>query len=83
MRQNIDDLLKAVRSLLSDVESMQCKPNPLIDDLWGDNPGNWFGPFSETRSFTDEDGGDIAWPNLAISLEDVKKALKELEEFTS
>lgn len=62
----MDELIKAVRSLLSDIESMQPHCN---------NDNYWFGPFSEI----DEYNNLVEWPNLAISAEDVKKALEAIK----
>lgn len=60
----MDELIKAVKSLISDIESMQTR-----------DP-NWLGPFSEYEDSEDGDGIDIEWPNLAISVEEVKKLLQ-------
>jgi hypothetical protein len=70
-----ENLIKALKSLVSDIESMKYKPH------WSEDDGSWFGPFSES-----EEAGNLGqsvsveWPNLAISLKDVKKALQEHEE---
>jgi hypothetical protein len=63
----VDEILKAVRSLISDIESMQSTAEP-----------NWFGMFSEA---VDEFSGSlenvsVEWPNLAISLAALKKLLE-------
>lgn len=62
----MDALIKAVKSLIVDIESMQ-----------GNAPydSNWFGPFSEI----DEVAGIVEWPNLAIQLELVKRELAKAE----
>jgi hypothetical protein len=60
----VDEILKAVKSLISDIESMQ-----------QDDP-NWFGGFSE---FTDGGSltvMHVEWPNLAISLAALKKLIE-------
>lgn len=60
-----DELLKAVKSLVNDIESMQCVNK------------DYFGAFSE---YDIDDNGrgpvDIEWPNLAISLAAVKKLIE-------
>lgn len=61
----MEDLIRAVKSLIIDIESMQPHGNP-------DN--YWFGPFSESEETMD--GTIIEWPNLAILLADVKKLLE-------
>lgn len=64
----MEDLIKAVKSLLSDIESMQFRPN-------------WFGPFSE---FEEEDNErfmtamTVEWPNLVISADAVKAELAKV-----
>lgn len=61
-----ENLLKALKSLISDIESMQ----PFKDNTL-------FGPFSDHQY--DDEGEVIEWPNLAISLEEAKKAVAEHE----
>lgn len=68
--KEIDDLLKAVKSLISDIESMRCMPDDGRDDS-----GYWFGLFSDYVE-TGPDEMTVEWPNLAISLAAVKKLLE-------
>jgi hypothetical protein len=58
-----NELIKAVKSLITDIESMQL-PTP-----------NWFGHFSEGEE-VEYDGFAVEWPNLAISLAAVKALLE-------
>jgi hypothetical protein len=70
MKEN-DELISAVKALIVDIESMNCVPeNTVIND----DSGYWFGEFSEYQENAD---GDmiIEWPNLAISVERLKKIL--------
>jgi hypothetical protein len=68
----MDSVIKALTSLISDIESMQSKRGP-----------NWYGGFSEYIELEDysafEGSVSIEWPNLAISVDDAKKALAEYE----
>ena len=66
----MEALLKALKSLISDIESMR----------FAGSSEFFFGPFSECEGHWD--GTIIEWPNLAISLEEVKKTLKELNKPT-
>ncbi|RWB40434.1 MAG: hypothetical protein EOQ44_25155 [Mesorhizobium sp.] len=63
-------LMAAVRALISDIEAMQ--PDMREPD--------WFSSFSEFETRFDADRGievvSIQWPNLAISLAEVKKLLE-------
>jgi hypothetical protein len=62
-----EKLIQALKSLIIDIESMQDKELT-----------EYFGPFSE--SFENDDGNTVIdWPNLAISLDDLKQALLEVE----
>lgn len=58
----MESLIKALKSMIVDIEAMQV--NATSYD---------FGPFSEFTN--DIESVMIEWPNLAISLEDVKKQL--------
>lgn len=66
----MDALIKALRSLIIDIEAMGAG-----------NKRNWYGPFSE---FEEEDNTrfmtamTVEWPNLAISLERVKAELAKV-----
>lgn len=62
-----EELLKAVRSLISDIESMQDDEEP-----------NWFNNFGEHVYRDEDDTMSIEWPNLAISVAEVKKLLEPL-----
>lgn len=66
-----DALIKAIKSLINDIEAMRCIPDDSIEDS-----GHWFGLFSR-HCFDWDDGASIEWPNLAISLEEVKTALEQ------
>jgi hypothetical protein len=64
-----DNLIAAVKSLISDIESMQYQHE------------SWFGPFTEIEE--DENAyGDITvsveWPNLRISLDAVNAEISKL-----
>lgn len=63
----ISDLIKATKSLVDDIESMQDGLNT-----------TWFGDFSESQAQDDIGTMAIEWPNLAIQVEEVKKALGKL-----
>ena len=63
-----EKLLKALKSLVSDIESCQSEMYPY-----------WFGPFEETKEDIDL-GTEIEWPNLAISCEEAKKLIAEAEK---
>jgi hypothetical protein len=67
----VDEILKAVKSLISDIESMQINSTANAD---------WFGHFSVFEvTLNTRTGGEnavIEWPNLAISLAAVKKLLE-------
>ena len=64
----MEKLITAIKSLLDDITSMQSG----TDD-------NWFGTFSESQE--DRDGNvEIEWPNLAISADELRKALIEYEK---
>ncbi|AZO48075.1 hypothetical protein [Mesorhizobium sp. M4B.F.Ca.ET.058.02.1.1] len=65
----MDELIKAVKSLISDIESMQLVPDDRNASEWV-----WFGPFSEWE--TGDGTVEVEWPNLTISLETVKKLLE-------
>jgi hypothetical protein len=67
----VDEILKAVKSLISDIESMSCDA-PLRDH--DGSQDYWFGPFSEYADHIES--VSIDWPNLAISLAAVKKLLE-------
>jgi hypothetical protein len=69
--KEMDDLLKAVKSLISDIESMSCDA-PLRDH--DGSQDYWFGPFSEYADHIES--VSIDWPNLAISLAAVKKLIE-------
>jgi hypothetical protein len=56
--------VKAVKSLLADIEDMQA--------------GNWFGGFSEYTEDYDEFLVTVEWPNLAISAQRVRDSLQLL-----
>lgn len=62
------DLLTALKSLISDIEGMQERPLAFPEQ---------FGPFSE--SIDGDDGTTIEWPNLAISLQEVREIVVRLE----
>lgn len=68
----MEALIKAVKSLLSDIEAMEYRPD-------------WYGTFSE---FQEEDDASfitsmtVEWPNLAISAAEVKKILAEIPSST-
>lgn len=68
----MDELIKAVKALVSDIAAMAPSTK---SHLFG-----WFGPFSD---YEIDHGGDesasIEWPNLAISLNTVKHQLEQLE----
>jgi hypothetical protein len=66
----MNELIKALKSLISDIESMQSS---------GTHDSNWFGPFSQHEMGLD-DLMEVEWPNLAISLEAVKAALENFEK---
>ncbi|MEQ1950957.1 hypothetical protein [Mesorhizobium sp. CN2-181] len=72
----MENLIKAVKSLLSDIEGMNCRAPD-----YAENQSNyWFGRFSEfDNSLESLDGMAVEWPNLAISADEVKKALDEYE----
>jgi hypothetical protein len=74
----MEKLLKAVKSLVSDIESMQVKPENPDAGLY------WFGPFSEAEDACGDQDSDVSieWPNLAISLDEVKKVIAEIEKVT-
>ena len=67
------NILKALKSLISDIESMQCGD---------DHRSHWFGPFSEAEDALGESDSDVSieWPNLSISLEEAKKEIAEHEK---
>ena len=64
----MEDLIKAVKSLLSDIEAMQDR---------GRRSDEWFGRFSEFN-VTEMDGALVEWPNLAISADAVKVELAKV-----
>ena len=64
-----DNLIAAVKSLISDIESMQYQHQ------------DWFGPFSATEENEDLLGDtsiSVEWPNLRISLDAVQAELNKL-----
>jgi hypothetical protein len=61
----MDELIKTLKSLIADIEAMQGKDR------------YWFGDFSDWEETPN--GAMIEWPNLAISLGDVKMALSTIE----
>lgn len=63
----MENLIKAVKSLLSDIESMQSDYDTAL-----------YGVFSE--GYTGEEGTSIEWPNLGISASKVRNALAEIGE---
>lgn len=66
--KSIDDLMKEVKSLLSDIDSMRAK----------NTVGKyWYGGFSEFNVVRQE--AFIEWPNLSITTERVKLALKNVD----
>ena len=69
------DVLEALRALLSDVESMYEGAETPAE---GGHPEEFFGPFSAWKlDPADLDARvSISWPNLAISLRNAKKALR-------
>lgn len=67
----MEALLKAITSLLSDVEGMQQRPQTFPEE---------FGPFSDYDDTGRDDGVTIDWPNLAISKEAVKQAIQDYQK---
>ena len=63
----MEDLIKAIKSLLSDIEAMQSERTYL------------FGSFSEYEKDYEDDNVHVEWPNLAIAAADVKAALAALD----
>ncbi len=65
-----EELLKAIKSLLNDIEAMRI-------EYAGDDC--WFGGFSEYN--VDEDGWEtsakIEWPNLAISCDKIEELMEQ------
>lgn len=66
----MEELLKAVKSLVSDIEAMQ--KNYITGE-------SWFGGFSNGFESSDDGNIMVEWPNLAISLAEVKKTLSETD----
>lgn len=62
----MDELIKKVESLLSDIDSMRASEE------------GWFGTFSEFEADDYAGGANIEWPNLAISADDVRAELTKL-----
>ena len=64
------DFLQAVKSLVSDIESMQERPQTYPES---------FGPFTahdaDVQDIIEDLGVTVEWPNLAISLAEVKKQI--------
>ncbi|ESX17901.1 hypothetical protein X766_16055 [Mesorhizobium sp. LSJC255A00] len=69
MMANTAATLDAMKSLIGDIDSMQSETQP-----------NWFGPFGvyEDAGSFGEDQVEIEWPNLAISVENLQKAIFNL-----
>ena len=66
MTDHPSTLIAAVKSLISDIESMQYQHE------------SWFGPFSSTEENEDLLGDttvSVEWPNLRISLDALKAEL--------
>jgi hypothetical protein len=63
----MDELRKAIESLLADIEGMQ-------------DPGReyWFGEFEEYDADYESSGASIEWPNLAMGADRLRKALEAL-----
>lgn len=55
------EIRAAAEALLGDIEAMQ--------------DGDYFGGFTQWRGTYDGDGVMVEWPNLAISIERLRKAL--------
>lgn len=63
----------AVESLLNDIEAMRLREMDVPFSV------GWFGGFSNSCTPADVDGVVIEWPNLALSAEEVRRALKKGE----
>ena len=72
------DLAKALRALLSDIEGMYQGAETLAERR---HPEEFFGPFSIGKLGDEEIEADISvsWPNLAISMQNAKAALRNAE----
>lgn len=68
MTVSTETLIQAVKSLINDIENMQTEP----DDSLADQEA-WFGGFSV---WTEDGEVKIQWPNLAISVANVKEILE-------
>jgi hypothetical protein len=70
----ISQLEKGIKSVVSDVESMRVIPDDSHEDS-----GHWFGSFSDNES-DDQGHASVEWPNLSISVTEMKVTLKLLKE---
>lgn len=68
----MEELIKKVKSLLADIESVQMAPG-----IGHEGGQYWFGPFSEFDN--NIESVTVEWPNLAISAQEVKVTLAKLE----
>ena len=68
---DLTKLIKAVRSLLNDIDDMKA-PRP-FDAHRSDH---WFGPFSEVAEDYDFNT-NVNWPNLGIAARNVNEALHD------
>lgn len=68
------ELRKALRALLSDIEGMYQGADTLGERR---HPEEFFGPFSVGKLGDEDIEADISvsWPNLAISMQNARKAL--------
>ena len=76
--QDENDIRKALRELLCDIESMYEGAESPPE---GGQPEEFFGPFSVWKLDHSrfEPFVTVSWPNLAISLRNAKKALSHAE----
>jgi hypothetical protein len=70
-----NELINAVKGLISIVETMSCIPN---DDTGVGDSGHWYGEFTEYEENYDDGEVIIEWPNLTICVEKIKKILDKL-----
>jgi hypothetical protein len=68
-----------LRSLVADIEAMNCKMPREHDDQPDVSPDAYFGPFGTFVAYTpaenNECGAVVEWPNLRILLDEAKAAL--------
>lgn len=83
MATEADDLARALRSLLSDIEGMHMPLRMEEGDAEAHDaePQDYFGPFEcwydeADQTMCEGDGVRVCWPNLRISMEIAEKVLK-------